>query len=57
MKSKSNSTQYFIITYTGEKNLKKNIYIIESLFCTPEMNTTLYINYKKEREKDEKEKQ
>ena len=30
-----------------EKNLKKNTYICvtESLCCTPETNTTLYINY------------
>ena len=31
-----------------EKNLKKKymyIYVTESLCCTPETNTTLYINY------------
>lgn len=36
-----------------EKNMKKNIYVCvcvcttESLFCTPETDTTLYINYNK----------
>ena len=36
-------TQYFVITYKGKESEKKYIYIYitESLFCTPETNTTL----------------
>ena len=44
-------TQYLVITCKGKELEKEylsiylSIYITESLCCTPETNTTLYINY------------
>ena len=44
--STGNYTQYPVINHNG-KNMKRNvcIYITESLCCTPEINTALWINY------------
>ena len=43
------NTQYLIITYNGKESeniyIYIYIYITESLGCTLETNTTLYINY------------
>ena len=50
MCSSGNSTQYFLITYTGRELEKEwdnrciHISITESLCCAPETNTTLSIN-------------
>lgn len=47
--STGNSTQYFVMTYMG-KHLRKVaicICITDLLYCTPESNTTLGINYNK----------
>ena len=50
MYSPENCAQYFIITDKG-KNLKNLcVCIMESLCCTPEMNTTWYINYASKKE-------
>ena len=49
MYSAGNCTQYFVTTYKGKASEKEHIYIyiciIESLCCTPEINTILEINY------------
>ena len=39
--STGNYIQYLVITYNGKESEKEQIYIIESLCCTPEANTTL----------------
>ena len=46
--STENSTQYSVITYMRKESVKRMntcVCITDSLFCIPETNTTLYINY------------
>ena len=57
--STGNYIQYPVINHNGKEYLKKNVYmcITESLCCTAELNTTLYIvhqlyfNFKKFKKK------
>ena len=46
-----NINQYFVISYK-EKESEKKMCITESMFCTPEMNTALLINYTANYKKD-----
>ena len=45
--STENYIHYLVITYIGKESEKEYIciYMAESLCCTSETNTTLYINY------------
>ena len=38
MHSTGNCTQCFAITYKGKESGKKDVYVTESLCCTPETN-------------------
>ena len=39
------SSQYSVMTYMGKESKKVDICITDSLCCTAETNTTVYINY------------
>ena len=39
------SSQYSVMTYMGKESKKVDICITDSLCCTTETNTTVYINY------------
>ena len=51
--------QYPVINHNGKEYKKKNVYmcITESLCCTAEMGTTLYINYTSIKKRKEYEKE
>ena len=39
--STGNCTQYFVKTYKGKESEKEELWITDSLCCTPETNTAL----------------
>ena len=46
MYSTGKSTQYSVTAYKGEESEKDSyIYIYDSLYCIPETNITMYMNY------------
>ena len=43
--STGESGQQFVTVYMGKESEKECLYMTDSLFCTPETNTTLQVNH------------